>query len=73
VPVAISWVVYTKGNLAPDSFTVNGVEYLQGSEQYNEGIKIMENHLNNSYISTSDKVNGCGNEPSVWLVLNQSS
>jgi hypothetical protein len=40
--VAISWVVYTKGNLAPDSFTVNGVEYLQGSEQYNEGIKIMK-------------------------------
>jgi hypothetical protein len=30
-------------------------------------------HSNNSYISTIDKVNGCGNEPSVWLVLNQSS
>jgi hypothetical protein len=30
-------------------------------------------HSNNGYIEIIDKGNECGSEPSVWLVLNQSS
>jgi len=36
-----------------DSITVNGVEYLQGSEQYNSGIKIMKKSFGVSAMFTT--------------------